>query len=83
MSAADIGALHRLAYECGVDPIDNAVSAVEALMCGGQAITDARRQDPPLFPGCDISAAHLARRVVGELLDAGWTPPAIGSSDAQ
>ena len=44
-----------------------------------QAITAARQEDPATFPGytLELSPAALARRIVGGLLDAGWTPPEV------
>jgi hypothetical protein len=81
-AGGDIGWLHRQAYDRGIDSINNAVDSVAALIATAQTITDGRRADASSFGvyGQDIGPSHWARRIVGELLDAGWTPPAVRPS---
>jgi hypothetical protein len=69
--------LARFAYAEGVNPIDYAVRVAEAEIGASQAIIAARRYKPgayPVFKG-SLESDAIARRVIGALLDAGWTPP--------
>lgn len=78
----DIGWIHRCAYRHGVDPIDNAIDAVTTFLHAADAISAARRDNPASFPlsGPEaVTHGYWARRIVGELLDAGWTPPDLGT----
>jgi hypothetical protein len=76
--------LAQWAYRHGTDPIDWAVESV----VGNQisvylTITAARAENPANFPGyvLELTQGALARRIVGGLLDAGWTPPGTVISD--
>lgn len=66
----DISLLARVAYETGIDPITYAAEhvirssiVVWLADCAGG--------------GPDLLAEALPLRIVGDLLDAGWTPPAL------
>lgn len=74
---SDIDPIHRIAYEHGADPIEHAVmhlgfhiEARDAVLTGevkhGHAITLLAQDEE----------SH-ARRLIGQLLNAGWTPPDV------
>jgi len=72
---ADISILARTAYETGIDPIDYATdhviqSHVEVFL----AVRDVSAEI-----GCPLphDTAALSRRILGDLMDAGWTPPEV------
>ena len=75
---SDIDALSRSAYASGTDPVDWACTLAELQIDALQLITAARADNPAAYPvfQMELSPAATARRVVGLLLDAGWTPPA-------
>lgn len=76
----DIGFLARFAYEHGEDPIDYATQGVIQIHVESWLmICAARAESPASFPGytLELSPAALSRRILGDLLDAGWTPPAL------
>lgn len=67
----DIDFLARFAYSTGQDPIDYAAENVI------RAHIDAHLS-PDSFPGdVDPATAVLSRRILGDLMDAGWTPPEV------
>jgi len=68
----DIDILARTAYETGIDPIDYATEhvirsniVVWLADCAGG--------------GSDLLAEALPLRILGDLLAAGWTPPALAT----
>jgi hypothetical protein len=61
----DIDILARVAYETGIDPIDYAAEHVIAAHFG--AWLD--------WPHGTVTG--LSRRILGDLMDAGWTPPEV------
>jgi hypothetical protein len=76
----DIGFLARFAYDHGTDPIDYAVSHVIQIHIDVYlTVCAARAEDPASFPGYVLEATlpALSRRILGDLMDAGWTPPAL------
>ena len=67
----DIDFLAAFAYSTGQDPIDYATENVI------RAHIDAHFT-PDTFPGdVDPATAALSRRIVGDLLDAGWRAPEV------
>jgi len=69
----DIDFLAVFAYSTGQDPVDYAAenviqSHVNAYLGIGQDFRD----DPHELP-----TAALSRRILGDLMDAGWTPPEV------
>ncbi len=67
----DIDFLARFAYSTGQDPIDYATENVI------RAHIDAHL-DPDSFPGeVNPATAALSRRILGDLMDAGWTAPEV------
>ena len=67
----DIDFLARFAYSTGQDPIDYAAENVI------RAHIDAHFT-PDTFPGdVDPATTALSRRIVGDLLDAGWRAPEV------
>lgn len=75
----DIAFLARFAYEHGTDPIDYATEhVIETHVNVFLTVLAARVTDPGTFPGYpDLNTAILARRILGDLLDAGWKPPEV------
>lgn len=72
-------AIARTAYANGVDPVDWAVELTQTQIETSAEILFAREQRPDAYPQFrgELTAGAVARRIVGELLDAGWTPPAV------
>ena len=71
-------ALAQWAYRHGTDPIDWATnSIVRNHISVYLTITAARAENPATFPGyvLELTPEALSRRIVGDLLDAGWMPP--------
>ena len=67
----DIDFLAAFAYSTGQDPIDYAAENVI------RAHIDAHLH-PASYPGdMDPATSALSRRILGDLLDAGWTPPEV------
>ena len=76
----DMCGLASYAYAHGTDPIDWAIDSIAKNNIDVYlSIVAARQEDPATFPGytLELSPAALARRIVGGLLDAGWTPPEV------
>jgi len=75
----DISALDRYAYEHGHDPLSWAEYITGSLIDVHLTVIEARLDDPGAFPGYSIEPTiqALASRIVGALLDAGWTRPEI------
>lgn len=72
----DIDDLSASAYAGGKDPLDWATHLVTSLLAARS--TCERRELsglPPLPAWSDVSDDAVARKVLGHLLDAGWTPP--------
>lgn len=72
----DIDGLPAYQYEIGQDPIDVAIGIAETqLFCRDQVLAG-RAESPAAFPayGSDEAGA-IARRIVGDLMGAGWKPP--------
>jgi len=71
---ADISLLAQTAYDTGIDPVTYAaVNVIEAHLVAYLARCEPRRL-------CDDDLTRvpvLSRRVLGDLLDAGWTPPEV------
>lgn len=77
----DICFLARFAYDHGENPIDYAVTGViQTHIDVFVSVVAARVENPEAFPGyvLEMTTAALSRRIVGDLLDAGWTPPEVG-----
>ncbi len=77
----DICFLARFAYEHGTTPLDYAAEhVIQTHIDVFHTIVAARVEDPASFPGyvLEISTAALSRRILGDLMDAGWTPPEVG-----
>lgn len=76
----DICFLARFAYEHGEDPISYAAQAViQTHVDVYLAICAGRAGDPASFPGyvLELTTEALSRRILGDLMDAGWTPPEV------
>lgn len=76
---ADICVIARMSYESGRDPVEFAETCiVRNHLDVYLSITSARAEDAATFPGylLELTPGALARRIIGDLLDAGWTSPA-------
>lgn len=80
---SDISAIATWAYAQDHDPIGYAEGLVNDLIEVHLTVAAARLDDPAAFPGYCIEPGiePLARRILGELLDAGWTMP-TGTSES-
>jgi hypothetical protein len=78
MTTPDIGEAARIAYAAGVDPIAWAEAEVCALI-GIHIELVKLNIDMGIDPGADLSVGAMSRRILGLLLNAGWTAP--GASD--
>lgn len=70
--------LARVAYATGTAPLDWAIQLASMMVELHFTVTLARVQDPASYPGLrgtDVTADGCGRRLIGALLDAGWTPP--------
>lgn len=65
------------AYREGIDPVTWALQCTEQLIEVHALVTAGRATDPNSYPGyvIELTDTALANRIVGLLLDAGWTPP--------
>jgi hypothetical protein len=80
MTDPDIAFLARFAYDNGTDPIDYAAeNVIEGHVKAYLTVLAARVVNPATFPiyDPDLSTAVLSRRILGDLMDAGWTPPEV------
>jgi hypothetical protein len=77
---SDINGLARYAYDHGTTPLDYAEQQVELLIRVHLQVMAARMDNPAAFPGYCIceDLASLSRRILGDILDAGWTMPEPG-----
>lgn len=73
---SDLGYLSRWSYARGADPIDVAVQGSTTLIEVWVNLQVREANGVPRLPAWqDISHVALARKIVGDLLDAGWSPP--------
>lgn len=64
------------AYGGGMDPLDWATHLVASLLSARSTCQQRELNGlPPLAAWPDVSDQAVARKVLGHLLDAGWTPP--------
>ena len=73
----DINLLAQVAYDTGIDPVTYATdhviqSHVEIYL----AVRDLAAENGIVLP---MTTANLSRRILGDLMDAGWTPPSPAS----
>ncbi|MEV8638962.1 hypothetical protein AB0395_45640 [Streptosporangium sp. NPDC051023] len=73
----DISPLAQQAYELGYAPIAFAEMSVRVLIEAHANVIEGRKLNPDAFPDfpVELTASALASRIVGTLLDAGWTAP--------
>lgn len=84
-SISDIDPLARAAYSHGTDPINWAIQLAEDVIGWRDTIVAGRLEKPGSFPGyrLGLDTPAVARRIIGHLLDAGWTPPTIDKSEME
>lgn len=70
----------RHAYESGTDPVAHAEKRVATVIEVNLQVIGGRFCDPEAFPlySRDTGTGALSRRILGLLLDLGWTPPDTG-----
>ncbi len=80
---SDIDDLSQAAYGYGQDPLDWAINLAHAEIHVLTTVTAARKVRPESYPiyVLELSPEASARRIVGKLLDAGWTPPVVAPKD--
>lgn len=81
----DVDGLARHAYSHGTTPLDWAAGYTENLIEVHLQVAASRAEDPATFPGycIELTLAAVARRIVGTLMDAGWTAPQVlGDAEA-
>jgi hypothetical protein len=78
-------AIARSAYANGTDPVDWAVTLAQVQIETAATILITREHTPGAYPQFrgELTAEAVARRIVGELLDAGWTPPTLADRCAR
>ena len=79
MTASDIGEAAQLAYAAGIDPVSYAEHEITAL------ITVHRQMARVCVamgaaPDGDLSESAMSRRILGLLLNAGWSAPTANNS---
>ena len=78
----DISTLARIAYDAGINPIDYAEEQVTLLIAVFQTLSEAGDEFGAAVTTCELTAPSLARRILGNLLDAGWKTPEVASAKA-
>lgn len=69
-------------YNSGIDPIDYAEGLITYTFILNHVIATNRRTDPAAMPWYGASdLPGLCRRIIGELLDAGWQMPDVGQTE--
>jgi hypothetical protein len=73
----DICERARIAYDCGINPIDYAEAELTVLIGVhlGLAAMCADLEVPA--PEGTLTTGAMSRRILGSLLDAGWIPPEV------
>ncbi|WP_262015646.1 hypothetical protein [Micromonospora sp. Mcm103] len=73
----DRSSLGHAAYAAGISPIEWAVRLARAQLEVQAEVLGSRATDPDAYPGylLPLTDDAVARRIVGELLNAGWNPP--------
>ena len=73
----DICERARIAYDLGISPIDYAEAELTVLIgvhLGLASVCADLGVDAPVG---SLTAGAMARRILGAVLDAGWTPPEV------
>jgi hypothetical protein len=71
----DIAFLARIAYGSGIDPITYAAEHV--IQSHVEIFLAVREVGAELGVAAARDTGALSRRILGDLMDAGWTPPAL------
>lgn len=74
MDADNLNELAKVSYAAGIRPLDYAEHLVGLVLDVHRTMLLAAAHSAEPVPGLDDAA--LARRILGQLLDAGWIPPA-------
>ncbi|MGI5182239.1 hypothetical protein ACQEVZ_38695 [Dactylosporangium sp. CA-152071] len=79
----DIDPIARLAYAEGTSPIDWAINLAFWQIEVRTDVVASRQRDPNAYPSYHLALDDqaVARRIIGNLLDAGWTPPDTPTQD--
>lgn len=79
----DIDGLSAWAYKQGIEPLDWAINCADTEITAWLHVCAGRSDNPASFPGYspDLSVAAVARRIIGNLLYAGWRIPGAAEGD--
>jgi len=71
--------IHLIAYEAGADPIEHAAWHIALHMEVSEAVLAGEVNPNVPISRLNHDYLSVARRAIGALLDAGWTPPDVTS----
>jgi hypothetical protein len=72
--------LAQIQYDEGIDPLDHAIECVKLYIDTWGEVHDARQENPATYPilsAWDATSDSFARRIIAQLLDAGWVVPKL------
>ncbi len=73
----DICERARIAYDCGISPIDYAEAELTVLIGVHLSLASMCADLDVTVPAGSLTVGAMARRILGAVLDAGWTPPEV------
>jgi len=73
----DICERARIAYDLGIDPIDYAETELTTLIGVHLSLASVCADLGVDAPVGTLTTGAMSRRILGSLLDAGWTPPEV------
>ena len=77
MTTPDICERARIAYDLGISPIDYAETELTTLIGVHLSLASMCADLDVTVPVGTLTTGAMARRILGSLLDAGWTPPEV------
>lgn len=73
----DICERARIAYDCGISPIDYAEAELTVLIGVHLGLASVCADLGVTAPAGTLTTGAMSRRILGAILDAGWTPPEV------
>ena len=73
----DICERARIAYDLGIDPVDYAETELTVLIGVHLSLAVVCADIGVDVPEGTLTTGAMSRRILGNLLDAGWTPPEV------
>ena len=67
----------RIAYQAGIDPLDYAEAELTGLIGVHIELASVCADFGVSAPAGTLTVGAMARRILGSLMDAGWTPPEV------